>query len=211
MCHFVSPTSILMDIPSSHTESMHSKSRFLSRNDELVKVFCASPRCHDNQARRLGSACLFGWSSLSGREEQQKWSKGSSFSQAFRLPRLFHVVSLTQKESGRLEPSHGSLSVLRTSEWSLELVLMSPNFWGNRDYFPKSLYCGHANLDKLNAVSTTKGCYVGQETYTRYMHAVDWSSLSQTKAQKARSSSSLFVGSFFLSTSWCLLFLRDGV
>lgn len=124
---------------------------------------------------------------------------------------LFHNISLTQKESGRLEPSHGSLSVLRTSEWSLELVLMSPNFWGNRDYFPKSLYCGHANLDKLNAVSTTKGCYVGQETYTRYMHAVDWSSLSQTKAQKARSSSSLFVGSFFLSTSWCLLFLRDGV
>ena len=36
----------------------------------------------------------------------------------------------------------------------------------------KSLHCGQINLDKLQAISQTKGCYVGQEVYTGYMHKV---------------------------------------
>ncbi|KAK8797001.1 hypothetical protein WA588_001126 [Blastocystis sp. NMH] len=34
----------------------------------------------------------------------------------------------------------------------------------------KNQVAAHLNLDQLNGVSTKKGCYVGQETYTAYMH-----------------------------------------
>jgi len=36
----------------------------------------------------------------------------------------------------------------------------------------KNQVAAHLNLDQLNGVSTKKGCYVGQETYTAYMHHV---------------------------------------
>ena len=36
----------------------------------------------------------------------------------------------------------------------------------------KNLHGGAVNLDLLNGVSRTKGCYVGQENYTRYVNTV---------------------------------------
>lgn len=41
-----------------------------------------------------------------------------------------------------------------------------------RDDGLKNQISGHLNLDLLKAVSTTKGCYVGQEVYSSYIHHV---------------------------------------
>lgn len=41
-----------------------------------------------------------------------------------------------------------------------------------RDDGLKNVFAAYLNLDRLQGVSTTKGCYVGQETYTAYIHHV---------------------------------------
>ena len=41
-----------------------------------------------------------------------------------------------------------------------------------RDDGLKNVFAAYLNLDRLHGVSTTKGCYVGQETYTAYIHHV---------------------------------------
>lgn len=51
MCQLESPTSILMDIPSSHSDSICLKSLAHCRNDEFTAVFGTSSGCHRNQER----------------------------------------------------------------------------------------------------------------------------------------------------------------
>ena len=50
-----------------------------------------------------------------------------------------------------------------------------------RDDGLKNQVAGHLNLDLLNGVSTTKGCYVGQEVYSSYIHHVNTPSVIQSK------------------------------
>ena len=46
-----------------------------------------------------------------------------------------------------------------------------------RDDGLKNQVAGHLNLDLLNGISTTKGCYVGQEVYASYIHHVSTPSM----------------------------------
>ena len=48
---------------------------------------------------------------------------------------------------------------------------------GGRDDGLKNQVAGHLNLDLLNGISTTKGCYVGQEVYASYIHHVSTPSM----------------------------------
>lgn len=61
--------------------------------------------------------------------------------------------------------------MLRAPQRRVVHVILNCSIQGREDGL-KNRHGGCVNLDLLNGASRTKGCYVGQENYTRYVNTV---------------------------------------